>query len=757
MAPGNGHERRSSTQLRGLYKESAHPDGFLYPDNGSLSSTANLQDGTETAISDRVHDSNPKQPSIRRPTNLASGDKPHNCVWRSCKTGICPNTALGHGNGSISSHARDEAGSIKSNLSFQAFRILDEFSRAAASHSASPPPQRTSAVPGTSSTRPDSQPTTQSADTEALYIFSPRHESMACYMYKPEGSQSKDVYEVEHVPVEVVKDSGRLAYLITVSDQDDRVDSLKFRFISREPGTQSSPTTQTTTADGSPHSSTDESNRGSGGAELYVRQRQDHSSKVVGPSMIRIIMNRVKDQLQARDQCRTGVRIANDAGKHGAGGKSLYLVSDDDIVAAVNAAAADLDQTDGSEWPSRSSSKVSSASSNSLSLPKLDSRANAITPSTSAAADPATTFSVPIPSFSSFGRADSQSYNQGLDVSTRATVVSRRSVAEIIWTENQPHGQEPGYHRAAGTVCRVISDDSSPENGPLAVPPPANAHLCQTEIDTTATLHQYSVPEALENLVSHISFPKRASQSTDEEESNITSFPELPPRRCTKEWLNPPVEMEQLTRPSSADLYQMGVDAHFGGSSPLPSGCLEEPANKTQRRNRSLFQEDPFCSANTHPFERRSTEGSPSISAEKRLGAAIGSASRRRRSTQVPDSKAPQADHEDGMLPSVFDRLRKRGEKMFHLHDCVEESDGAEAAAPANTPADDHGPRSRNSLIRERTPQPQKPDISGIYEAMTGSRMLTARERRDTCSEDNRPHVCEDDMDSVSMGAASPA
>ncbi|POR37281.1 Uncharacterized protein TPAR_02521 [Tolypocladium paradoxum] len=775
MAPRNRDRCRSSTQLDGLFKVSAQPDGILYPDYGNGSSAANLENGIETALSDRVRESGPQQPSKpRRPTSLicctlAGGDKPHNCVWRSCKVGVCPNASLGHAtrhgvqatnvNGSISSHSRDEAGSIRSNLSFQAFCTMDGLSKAAASNAARPLPQRTPAAPGTSSPRPDSQPATQSADTEALYIFSPRHESTACYLYAPKDSQSKDMYEVDHVPVRVVKDCGGSAYMIAVSDKDEIVDTLKSRSTSRDSKTEPGQTTGPTKADGSPHSSTDDSGPGLGGAELYVRQRQGHSSKGIGPSMVRIIVNRVKDQLQARDQRRTGVHIVSHTGNRAADGKGLYLVSDEDIAAAVNAAAADLDHTDTSEWPSRSSSKVSSTSSNSLSLPKLSSQMNAITPRLSAAADPATTFSVPKPSFSSLGRADSRRcINNGLNIATRATVVSRRSVAEIIWTENQPHGQESGSPKAPGTISRVISNDSSAENGALAVQPPANGHVCQTGVDTTGcSPHQYSVPETLENLVADIG--KRGSLSTDEE-SNITSFPELRPRHCTQEWLNPPVEMEQLTRPPSADLYQLGVDAHSGGVSQLPGGCLEEPVNKTQRCNHSRFQEDPFCYANIYSFERRATEGCASISAEKRLGAAIGSASRRRRSSQVADYQAPQPDCEEGLLPSVFDRLRKRGEKMFHLHDCPEESDGTGAATPANSPANDRrsgtGPRSRDSLIRERTPQPPRPDIAGIYEAMTGSRMLVPRQRRDTCSEDNRPHVCEDDMDSVSMGVASP-
>lgn len=56
--------------------------------------------------------------------------------------------------------------------------------------------------------------------------------------------------------------------------------------------------------------------------------------------------------------------------------------------------------------------------------------------------------------------------------------------------------------------------------------------------------------------------------------------------------------------------------------------------------------------------------------------------------------------------------------------------------------------RSRDSIIRERTLKRPTVDTSGIYEALTGSRMTKQKEKCAACSEDNRPHVCKDDLDS---------
>ena len=683
--------------------------------------------------------------------------------------GVCPNTSLQHNtrdevqtanvDGSISSPLLDNAGSIKSKLSFQVFRILDELSRVAASTSTGLQPQQISAASEVSYHSPDSQPKRQSAEMEALYIFSPGHESTAFYMYRPKDSASKDMYESAHVPVKVIRDLGRLAYLITVSDQDDMVDTLNFSSTSGETRSEPRSTTQTPKADGSSHNSTDQSSQGLRSADLY-EQCHDHSSVNSGPSEIRIIMDGVKDRLISRDRCQSSIDDDNGSGKHEVAGRGSYLVTNDEIIAAVNAAAADVDQTNTDRSPLRSSSRISSSSSNSLSLPKLDSQMNSITPHQSAAADPATTFSVPRASFSSLGRADNWFHlNKGLDVSTRATVVSRRSVTDFVWTENQHHGGESGPQRVVETVSGVVSDGSSLENGPLAIQPSANTRLHQTETDIKErSLLQSSVPETLEDFVERFSHPGTSSQSTDTA-SNITSFPGLLPRRSTQEWLNPPVDMEQLTRPSSADLYVLGVDAHSGGIPHQPGSCLEQRLNEAQCCNHSLFQDDPFCNANIHPFERRATEGSASLSAEKRLGAAIGSSSHRRRSCQVLGSKARQLDCKGGLLPSVLDRFRKRGDSIFHLRGCLEDSAFPQAGTPTNSLADDclsrAEPQSRDCLFRERTLQPPSSDISGICEAMTGGTMTIPRKGPDTCSEDYRPHVYENDMDS-SMGAASP-
>ncbi|KAJ6439698.1 D-xylulose reductase A [Purpureocillium lavendulum] len=205
-------------------------------------------------------------------------------------------------------------------------------------------------------------------------------------------------------------------------------------------------------------------------------------------------------------------------------------------------------------------------------------------------------------------------------------------------------------------------------------------------------------------------------------------------------------------------MYHFGVDAHCGPSSAGTSQCLQDAAPKPQPYDSVQFNEGRFCNSTLYSMERRATDGMASATnGEKRLGTSIGSASHRRRSSHAPTARHAESASLQNYL-SIFEKIKRGGEKMFHLHDCLDNFTVDEPTISPSEPMQAQAPpRSRESLIRERTPEPPKPDLSGIYEAMTGSTIVTARRRHDTCSEDNRPHVCTNDMDSASRIAAPPA
>jgi hypothetical protein len=157
------------------------------------------------------------------------------------------------------------------------------------------------------------------------------------------------------------------------------------------------------------------------------------------------------------------------------------------------------------------------------------------------------------------------------------------------------------------------------------------------------------------------------------------------------------------------------------------------------------------------------------------MGLGIGAAAHQRRSSVKDEHAQPASSSE---AASLLGKLRDQGHKLFHRHhederefagllDTLTEpsspSPGTELPTPQNSLAAelrsvDTGlslPRSRDSIVRERTPEMPTADKVGIYHAMTGSRVIP-RDRTHTCSEDCRPHVCADDMpltgDSYSSG-----
>jgi hypothetical protein len=244
----------------------------------------------------------------------------------------------------------------------------------------------------------------------------------------------------------------------------------------------------------------------------------------------------------------------------------------------------------------------------------------------------------------------------------------------------------------------------------------------------------------------------------------MTSFPRLGSRHCTKDWLNPPPEMRDLLRRVSADLYHQGVDAHCGISTEAVSPINEAPRRLTQC-NYALFRDSPFSGDEPGSSGRQQTEAEPPSLVDKRMGSLIGSSTHRRRSSQIPDSQNLMKDFKDTVLPSLMDKILNGGHKMIHQkhdeHHARKHAAHNGMLTPNNSQADDPKspgkPRSRDSLVREHTPEPQTVDRAGIYEAMTGSRLAVPKRRRDTCSEDNRPHTCEFEIDSASGYSGSPA
>lgn len=599
------------------------------------------------------------------------------------------------------------------------------------------------------------------------YVFDPNGSESASFLYRVTDEPGKERYRSDRVPLELASvGPGRSAFIIGVSSRDDSSLAKQFSATYGAHKLETEFGGPDTTDDASLADTSDTRNPktasdGMDESKEVAAARDRGCRKLWGVSYdaAEELVNKARQQIQVKKVSRTSMHIIDESGKHVQGAKEMYLVNDEDLQDVVEMVMVEICKAKanhGTEACGKETGRMDGTSPL-----RLDGITNTIMPPSGAPADPATTISIPKTSFASVCPMDMQVHTKtvGRDSSSMARVVSRRSVAEITWTERttQAVGAHSTLERCRGvSECSASSHEASTSH---SVPSPNQERISLSGF----SLNQQTTPEAYANLVADISraqntgAPKVAT-------SDMTAFPDLRSRHCTEEWLSPPVEMEQLVRSASVDLYNQGVDAHSGTVSDLPSTCLEGPI-KTRHCNKPLFNEASFlCDDQGEPRCRKSTEVDTASEAatatiKKRLGTSIGSSSHRRRSAQAGGSSNGSPESPDGLFPNLLDKIRKGGHKIFHRHHSQHGADKGELTTPHNSIADEQvsegTPRSRDSIVRALTPQPPRMDNAGIYEAMTGSsRLSPARQRKNTCSEDDRPHVCEEEMDSPTRGVS---
>lgn len=334
--------------------------------------------------------------------------------------------------------------------------------------------------------------------------------------------------------------------------------------------------------------------------------------------------------------------------------------------------------------------------------------------------------------------------------SSTTTVISPRSVSRITWEQN--HSSLPGLEAerdcegGAGSTAQLTDRERdlriSAQLQARHFPAPINGDIFVSELRTAGR-----GPDSLEH------------------EPGLTSFPRLQSRHCSKEWTTKYNEIERATVPEEDHaLHQEG------GMSQLLSSCLDKNPwnNDNPHFAHSLHgTPDDDCDKVDHKtFDSELQCGSlgigPVLVDEGRMGTAIGSASHQRRSS-VPDGRGKPAN--ESTAPTLLSKIRKGGHMLFHKHHDEYRKEpariatrssstikGSELPTPYNSLEAELSSvdstwtksRTRDSIVRERTPEVPTVDKAGIYHAMTGSRSVF-RHRTHTCSEDCRPHVCADD------------
>ncbi|ENH65448.1 hypothetical protein FOC1_g10006830 [Fusarium oxysporum f. sp. cubense race 1] len=422
--------------------------------------------------------------------------------------------------------------------------------------------------------------------------------------------------------------------------------------------------------------------------------------------------------------------------------KGLYLIGDKDIRDVVSIVLDETLKNGYIELPKRT--PTTTGSSESRPLPRLDENSNAILVPSPVAIDPATTINLPSTSYTNINATDMQVHTKTRGGASEATttVVTRRSIAEITWSRAYP----ASYDSSTRTHYRTVSDCCSPTHGGSRSCPDDRRQSYQRLTKNESVLRHYATPKSTAEILADIMCNKSFKQQLRVSDGSvITSFPRLFSRDCTTD-LTLQTESDQSKKHTPSTLYQDGVDTHCGLDELAASSSSAEPSN-VYSYNNSLFAANPFRAHPTKLAAAGRHLPTP-LAAERKLSASLDADTRRRRSTQVAGIEEEMIDTQNGSRQSLMDKIKQGGHKLFHKNHFRKPTGGA----PTRTAENDISPggflRSRDSIVRELTPEPPKPDDEGIYEAMMGSKLNVPHPREGTCSEDNQPHECVSDLSS---------
>ncbi|KAF4979561.1 hypothetical protein FZEAL_4265 [Fusarium zealandicum] len=570
-------------------------------------------------------------------------------------------------------------------------------------------------------------------ESSSYYIFDPFSGGLGYYLHQ--DTDVEDDFKIEKVTFKVVSlERGVSAYHVEASDKD--------------PGASKRQS----------HETLWRYNHESGLAAIlrnesmafHAAEPGSNDAVNIGNEVSLDLVKKVSDRLRTIRHLRAHLHIIDDKGKQVPEANGLYLVGDKDIRDVVRIVMEEMQK---SVQVSKPEGRTTKGCSGNRSLPKLDEAGKAIIPPLVTVADPATTLSLPTTSYASINATDMQVHTKTRESASDATttVVSRRSVAEIHWAQTYPQN----YNATMTTHGRTVSDCCSPTHGGLSLCFGDRRQSHSGAVNGEFVLRHYktskSTAEILADIICNknaVGTPERVSDGTV-----ITSFPKLP-SRGTSDWLSPPtyIDGSSHSTPTPSTLYRQGVDAHCGNETAVSSVSHEEPMEPRQC-NLTIFESNPFYSKG----DVRVAEGlklAGVSAAEKRLSASLGMDNQRRRSTQVAGTEDETAY--DGLRPSLMDKIRQGSHKLFHRNHSHKSTGVPDTNAEAEETQSSSAPRSRDSILRQHTPEPPKSDKSGIYEAMTGTKLNVHHSRKDTCSEDNRPHVCADELLTPSR-AGSPA
>ncbi|KAI1037972.1 hypothetical protein LB505_001615 [Fusarium chuoi] len=561
---------------------------------------------------------------------------------------------------------------------------------------------------------------------QAYYIFDPRSNGSAYYMYR--GTEENEAFKIERVSFKSsAREPGvRAYYYLEASDKDQGV----LRHGSHETLWRLDPS-QVPTVIIDTESSASREAEAEVGDPLYAGEEATQS-----------IARKVSDRLQKIRHLREHLHVINGKGQQVPEAKGLYLIGDKDIRDVVSIVLDETLKNGHIELPKRT--PTTTGSSESRPLPRLDENLNAILVPSPTAIDPATTINLPSTSYTNINATDMQVHTKTRGGASEATttVVTRRSIAEITWSRAYP----ANYDSSTRTHCRTVSDCCSPTHGGSRSCPDDRRPSYQRLTKDESVLRHYATPKSTAEILADIMCNKSFEQQLRVSDGTvITSFPRLFSRDCTTD-LTLQTESDQSKKHTPSTLYQDGVDAHCGVEELAASSSSAEPSN-TYSYNNPLFATNPFKAHPTKLTAAGRRIPTP-LAAERKLSASLDADTRRRLSAQVAGIEEEMIDSQNGSRQSLMDKIKQGGHKLFHKNHFRKPTGGAPIRITENDISPGGFLRSRDSIAREPTPEPPKPDYEEIYEVMEGSKLNVPHPRERACSEDNHPHECVNDLSS---------
>ncbi|KXH47421.1 hypothetical protein CSIM01_05358 [Colletotrichum simmondsii] len=376
------------------------------------------------------------------------------------------------------------------------------------------------------------------------------------------------------------------------------------------------------------------------------------------------------------------------------------------------------------------------------------------------AADTATTINEPETSFFNRSATDGQVRSRSVArPASITTIVSRDSITDIRWladtlAEHSDQPPEPVPDASEVQPSAVSQPNTSMFNVSSIIEGLSRASDFDTVLDTP-DFHGFSLGS---QLVGELDRQKEnvKESSVDDEASSITSFPSLPQRHCTDEWLSTLASLVTLEHEDKdkVNMYHLGIDARLGSVAPISKDSPHRDSEHPTSHEVDLPLEDP-ASVKTKPSHRGSEvlSDSHACSENKALGQLA--KNNRRRSAHFAE---PLVQNTHKPEPGFMQQITRKISSVFQSSP----SNSRTTRAPAPSEVDDEVTGKAAGELGASRPSAgtggsgvdclSEPEPDAVYQAMVLLKPTKdKKQRRSTCSEDYIPHTCVDDLSTSGM------